>query len=240
VSVPDEVLVTIDGPAGCGKSSVARDLARRLGAAVLDTGAMYRAAALLAIRSGVDPSQGDRVAALLGEHPISFDWGADPPRITLDGEPVEEEIRSAPVTAAASIVAGQAPVRMALVAAQRREAHRHLRLVSEGRDQGSVVFPDAIVRFFLDAPVEERARRRAGQLVAAGRPADERAIGEAIRRRDELDRTREVGPLVRPAGAVVIDTGSLSLEQVVDRLEQEVRRALAAADPGRGLPAERP
>lgn len=233
MSEASRVLVTIDGPAGCGKSSVAGRLARRLGAAVLDTGAMYRAAALLALRCGIAPEEGERIATLLRAHEIRFDWSADPPVILLDGEPVEQEIRSPEVTAAAALVAGQVPVRMAMVAAQRCEASRHPRLVSEGRDQGSVVFPDADVRFFLDAPVETRAQRRARQLVAEGRPADEAAIGVAIRERDRLDRIRSVGPLVRPAGAIEIDTGSLTLEQVVDRLEEEVRRAIGAVRTGR-------
>ncbi len=232
MSEASRVLVTIDGPAGCGKSSVAGRLARRLGAAVLDTGAMYRAAALLAIRCGLRPDEGDRIAALLREHAIRFDWSADPPRILLDGEAVEQEIRSPEVTAAAAIVAGQVPVRMAMVAAQRSEAGRHPRLVSEGRDQGSVVFPHADVRFFLDAPVEERAQRRARQLRAEGRPADETAICEAIRERDRLDRIRTVGPLVRPAGAIEIDTGSLTLDEVVGRLEAEVLRATGGAADG--------
>lgn len=225
-------VVTIDGPAGSGKSSVAQRLARRLGWQVLDTGAMYRAAALLALRRGIDPAAGSKVADALRTATIDFDWSSDPPRILLDGQPVDEAIRTPEATAAASHVAGSPEVRAMLVEAQRRIAAGHPQLISEGRDQGSVVFPHAMVRFFLDAPVEQRAHRRALQLAAAGREADEPAIRAAIRERDELDRTRAVGPLVKPEGAVVIDTGSLTLEEVVDRLESSVRAELVAARSG--------
>ncbi|MBM4104912.1 MAG: (d)CMP kinase [Phycisphaerae bacterium] len=220
------LVVTIDGPAGCGKSSVAQQLARRLGWQVLDTGAMYRAAALLALRSGIEPSDGAAVAAVIRRSRIDFDWRADPPVILLDGEPVEEAIRSVEASAAASAVAARPEVRAILVESQRRIASAMPRLVSEGRDQGSVVFPDALVRFFLDAPVEERAHRRLLQLEQAGERVDELALRRAIRERDEHDRARAVAPLVRPPGAVVVDTGGTTLEQVVDRLEREVRDAL--------------
>jgi cytidylate kinase len=226
-------VVTIDGPAGSGKSSVAQRLAKRLGWQVLDTGAMYRASALLALRRGIDPAEGERVAEALEDAEIGFDWSSDPPRIMLDGEAVDEAIRTAETTEAAAQVAGSPAVRAMLVDAQRRIAAGHPKLISEGRDQGSVVFPDAVVRFFLDAPVEERAHRRALQLAAAGVAADESAIRSAIRERDELDRTRLVGPLVKPSGAIVVDTTSLSLEQVVDRLEAAVREELVAV--GRGV-----
>ncbi len=225
-------VVTIDGPAGSGKSSVAQRLARRLCWQVLDTGAMYRASALLALRKGIDPTDGAAVAAALGGAEIAFDWSTDPPRIMLDGEAVDEAIRTAETTEAAAHVAGAPAVRAMLVEAQRRIAAGHPRLISEGRDQGSVVFPDAAVRFFLDAPVEERAHRRALQIAESGGMADEAAIREAIRERDELDRTRTVGPLVKPDGAIVVDTASLSLEQVVDRLEVAVRERLSLVGQG--------
>ncbi len=225
-------VVTIDGPAGSGKSSVAQRLAKRLGWQVLDTGAMYRATALLALRTGIDPADGDRVAEAARRAEIGFDWSGDPPRILLEGEPVDEAIRTPETTAAASKVAGSPAVRAILVEAQRRIAAGHPQLISEGRDQGSVVFPDAVVRFFLDAPVEERAHRRALQLASSGLPVDEPAIQEAIRTRDELDRTRRVGPLVKPRDAVVVDTASRSLEEVVDLLESVVRSQLAVCRSG--------
>jgi cytidylate kinase len=226
------MVVTIDGPAGSGKSSVAQRLAKRLGWQVLDTGAMYRAAALLALRRGIDPADGERVATAVRRAEIGFDWSADPPRVLLDGEPVDEAIRTPEATRAASQVAGSPAVRAILVEAQRRIAAGHPRLISEGRDQGSVVFPDAMVRFFLDAPVEERARRRALQLAASGVLVDEDEIREAIRARDELDRTRRVGPLVKPRDAVTVDSATCSMEHVVDRLEAEVRSQLSACRSG--------
>lgn len=226
-------VVTIDGPAGSGKSSVAQRLAKRLGWQVLDTGAMYRATGLLALRRGIDPADGEQVAAAVRRAEIAFDWSADPPRILLDGEPVDEAIRTPETTEAASQVAAAPAVRAILVEAQRRIAAGHPRLISEGRDQGSVVFPDAVVRFFLDAPVEERAHRRALQLAASGVSADEGEIRRAIRERDELDRTRRVGPLVQPEAAIVVDTAACSLDEVVDRLESAVRAWLVGGRSGR-------
>ena len=222
------VVVTIDGPAGSGKSSAAEALARRLGWEVLDTGAMYRVAGAIALETGLDPADGPAVAAAMLDRRIDFDWSGTPPEVRLDGRPMGEAIRTPEATAAASAVAAHPEVRACLVEAQRRIAERHPRLVSEGRDQGSVVFPDALVRFYLDAPVEERARRRVRQWAAEGRRVSEDEVERAMRERDRFDETREVGPLRRPDGGVVVETGDLDLGQVVDRLETEVRRALAA------------
>lgn len=220
------VVVTIDGPAGSGKSSAAEALASRLGWQVLDTGAMYRAAGLLAIERGVDPTDGSAAAGALARSRIDFDWATAPPTVRIDGRPVGDAIRSPEATAAASAVAAHPEVRRELVEAQRRIAAEHPRLVSEGRDQGSVVFPDALVRFYLDAPVEERARRRVRQWVAEGRDAALGDVERAIRERDRLDQSRTVGPLRRPSGGIVIETGELDLGQVVDRLEAAVRARL--------------
>jgi len=221
------VVVTIDGPAGSGKSSAAEALATRLGWQVLDTGAMYRAAGLLAVERSIDPANGPAVATALRDCRIDFDWSVSPPEIRLDGRPVGDAIRTPESTAAASSVAAHPEVRSSLVSSQRRIAAEHPRLVSEGRDQGSVVFPDALVRFYLDAPVEERARRRVRQWLGAGRSAGLAEVEEAIRTRDRLDEGRAVGPLRMPSGGVVVETGELDLEEVVDRLERIVRAALA-------------
>lgn len=222
------LIITIDGPAGTGKSTAADQLARRLGLSCLDTGAMYRCVALLAMRGGVDPSDAIGLVDMLGEHSIDFDWSAVPPQILLDGVQVEGDIRSAEVGKVVSLVAAVPEVRESMVAAQRSIAQFHPRLVSEGRDQGSVVFPDAQMRFFLDADVAERARRRVRQLEARASAVDAQAVEAEILARDRMDSTRQVGPLTRPEGAIVIDTSALSLEEVVDRLEQNVRAAVPA------------
>jgi cytidylate kinase len=223
------VIITIDGPAGTGKSTVAHGLASRLGLDFLDTGAMYRAAALLALRRSIPPDDGVALAAALESSRLRFDWSADPPRMMLGDEDVGEAIRDQAVTAIVSVVAAQTPVREVMVRHQRRIAREHPRLVSEGRDQGSVVFPDAAIRFYLDADVEVRAERRARQLIASGTTVNASQLVDEIRRRDELDTTRRAGPLVRPAGAIDIDTGLRSADAVVALMEVVARERLPDA-----------
>lgn len=204
------MIVTIDGPAGAGKSSVARRVARRLGLRFLDTGAMYRAVALKAGRLGLsDPAA---LVAMIRETRVSV----DPDRVTCDGEDVTRAIRRPEVTASVRAIADSPECREELVRMQ-RELARGGGLVTEGRDQGSVAFPDADHKFYLDAPVEERARRRHREL-----GGDLGEIRRAIERRDAEDRSRPVGPLVRPAGAVVIDTSGLTEEEVVARIAASV------------------
>jgi cytidylate kinase len=224
------VIITIDGPAGTGKSTVAHQLARRLGLDFLDTGAMYRAAALVAQRQGLDPSDGPGLAEALERADLHFDWTADPPRMMLGDEDVSDEIRTLDVSRTVSTVAAQPEVRAVLVRHQRRIAERHPRLVSEGRDQGSVVFPEASLRFYLDADVEVRAERRALQLSSAGRAIDRDRVIDDIRRRDRLDAARRAGPLVRPEGAIDIDTGLRSAEAVVKLMESVARERLPEAE----------
>ncbi|CAG0967109.1 CMP/dCMP kinase [Phycisphaerales bacterium] len=218
------IIITIDGPAGTGKSSVARTLAKRLGLDFLDTGAMYRAAALLAIREGIQVSDHARLVAAVEDADIRFDWSLDPPEVLAHGQPIGRELRKAHVTAIVSQVAGIKALRGHMVDRQREIARKHPRLVSEGRDQGSVVFPDASVKFYLDASPEVRAARRARQLVEAGQSADERRLLEEIIGRDSSDMGRADGPLIKPAGGILVDTSTLEFEQVVDELEQIVRR----------------
>lgn len=229
----DGVIVTIDGPAGTGKSTVANLLAERLGLEMLDTGAMYRAAAVVALDEGVPADDGPALAARIAEEGLSFDWSVRPPRILLGGRDLTERVRDADVNRAVSVVARQAALRAAMVDAQRAIGRAHPRLVTEGRDQGSVVFPAAAVRFYLDAHPEVRARRRVEQMRAQGRPADYEAVLRAIVERDYLDETRSDGPLICPEGAQRVDTSGLTLAGVVQELERRVR---AAVDPAHLAP----
>jgi cytidylate kinase len=223
------VIITIDGPAGTGKSTVAHRLAKRLGLEFLDTGAMYRAAALVAIEQEIDPEDAAALAQAVAASDLRFDWSADPPRPMLGDRDVSERIRELDVSEIVSVVAARREVRRVLVNHQRRIACEHPRLVSEGRDQGSVVFPDAALRFFLDADLEVRASRRVSQLGQGGRPVDHQRVVRDIVERDRLDASRADGPLVRPAGAIEIDTGDRSAEQVVDALESVARTRLPDA-----------
>ena len=216
-------IVTIDGPAGTGKSTVAHRLAQRLGLEFLDTGAMYRAAALAALDRGIDPADGPRVADLVSGMDLRFVWEADPPQLLADGVAVGERIRTPEVTKAVSAVASNPLVRAAMVVAQRAIAARHPRLVTEGRDQGSVVFPDADVRIYLDAAPEVRARRRVEQLRAKGIAAEESDVLAQILERDARDSSRRDGPLVCPDGAEIVDTSGIDVDEVIDRLESIVR-----------------
>ncbi len=224
------VIITIDGPAGTGKSTVAHLLARRLGLDFLDTGAMYRAAALVALEEGLDPADGPSVAEAVHRRNPHFDWRTDPPRIMIGERDVSRRIRELDVSEIVSIVAARPEVRRVLVEHQRRIAEAHPRLVTEGRDQGSVVFPDAGLRFYLDADVEVRAARRADQLVRAGMTVDHDRIVQDILERDRLDTERQDGPLIKPEGAVEVDTGRRTAEQVVEELERVCREHFAPAE----------
>jgi cytidylate kinase len=223
------VIITIDGPAGTGKSTVAHLLAKRLGLEFLDTGAMYRAAALIALEHGIAPGEGADLAQAVHDADLHFDWKVDPPRLMIGDRDVGGRIRDMDVSGIVSIVAAQPALRAVLVQQQRRIAQRHPRLVTEGRDQGSVVFPHADLRFYLHAEVSVRATRRAAQLVAAGQRVDEARIAQDIQERDRLDASRPDGPLIRPAGAVDIDTGHRSATQVVDVMEAVAREKLPDA-----------
>jgi cytidylate kinase len=223
-------IITIDGPAGTGKSTVAHRLAQRLGLEFLDTGAMYRAAALIAIEGGLDPASGGALADAIERAGLHFDWSMSPPGVFLGEREVGRRIREADVAEIVSTVAAQPEVRAVLVAAQRRIAATHPGLVTEGRDQGSVVFPDASVRFYLDADPVIRAERRAAQLHRAGLAADPAIVQREIERRDRLDSARSDGPLIKPAGAIEVDTGVRTIDEVVDVLESEVRRAMRGRD----------
>jgi len=202
------MVIAIDGPAGAGKSTVAREVAAALGMTYLDTGAMYRCVALAATERGVDPADGEAAAALARELRISFDGG----RVLLDGRDVSAAIRAPEVSAAASAVSVHPGVREAMVARQ-RELIAGGRYVAEGRDVGTVVSPDAPLKVFLTASEEERARRRAAQT-----GEDVAAVLAAQRRRDRRDRERAHSPLRPAPDAVELDTTGLTREQVVARV----------------------
>ncbi|MFA9477324.1 (d)CMP kinase [Phycisphaerales bacterium AB-hyl4] len=223
------LIVTLDGPAGSGKSTVARMLADRLGVEFLDTGAMYRGLTAKALDRGINPAEeGYAVVGLARNCDIRFDFGHSPPRLFIGSQDMTERLRDQHVTAHVSDVAALAGVRQVLVDAQRKVGAEHPRLVTEGRDQGSVVFPNADVKFYLDARAAVRAQRRADQIRASGRHADLEAIRDAIVARDHKDSTRADGPLICPEDAQRIDTSEMTLDEVVDLLERRVREAVEA------------
>lgn len=222
------MVITIDGPAGTGKSSVAQRVAERLGFDFLDTGAMYRAVGLAALRRAVNPSDEIAVAQVAGACSISFNWGQHPPAVLLDGEDVAHLVRGSDATRAASVVAQFPAVRAVLVREQQRMGREHGQLVTEGRDQGTVVFPWAALKIYLDATPEERARRRAVQLRSRGESPDQEEILREIVERDRRDASRSVGPLAVPQGAIVIDTTALTQEQVIEQIVTHAKRSLVA------------
>ena len=212
-----ELVVTIDGPAGSGKSTVARLLADRLDATFLDTGAMYRALTLAAVRDGVELRDEEQLVAVADRHRFGFEAAQGKMLVSIDGQDVTEAIRDNALTAQVRFAAAAPRVRERLVEMQRAFAARHARIVTEGRDQGTVVFPEANVKFYLTADVRERARRRKAELEAKGLPADLEQIRQAIEARDRSDENRAVGPLRPAPDAVTIDTTDLSVAEVVER-----------------------
>ena len=212
------MMVTIDGPAGSGKSTVARAVAQRLGWTFIDTGAMYRAAAWQADRLGIERSEAERLVELSRDLDLSFAWSNDELRVIVEGQDVTDELREERLSALASAIATIGEVRSAMVDRQRELASRFENVITEGRDQGSVAFPDADLKIFLDASVEERAKRRCRQLAGSGQPADYDQILDSIQRRDMQDRSRAAAPLVIPHGAVRLDTTDLTLDQVISRV----------------------
>ncbi|MDQ2626666.1 (d)CMP kinase [Mycolicibacter senuensis] len=221
-------VVAIDGPAGTGKSTVARGLAKALGSRYIDTGAMYRVVTLAALRAGVALDDADGIAAVAQNVEVSVDSRSDGDRAYLGGEDVSREIRGDAVTGAVSAVAAVPAVRTRLVALQQQLAAAGGGVVVEGRDVGTVVLPDADVKIFLTASAETRAQRRNDQNIAAGLRDDYPGVLADVRRRDELDSTRSVSPL-RPADdAVIVDTGQMTQAQVIDHLRDLVEQRCGA------------
>ena len=221
-------VIAIDGPAAAGKTTVARALADRVGAMFLDTGLLYRAVTLQAQRDGIDPTDGERLAALargldLTIRPATVPDGR-PADILIDGEDVTPDLRTAAVDATVSEVSAHAAVRASLLPVQRRLASAGP-IVMVGRDIATVVVPDAGVKIYLDASLGERARRRFGEIRLRGDSVTYAQVLDDLRRRDEVDTSRAVAPLRRDDDAVVVDTDGLSVPRVVDRLAEIVRTA---------------
>lgn len=215
-------IVAIDGPAGAGKSTVARQLAKRLGYVYIDTGAMYRAVALMAGRAEVAYADGDGLTHLAEALNFVFRPDGERPRLLVNDEDVSDLIRTPEISRGSSEVSRWPGVRAALVAHQRRMGDAG-GVVMEGRDIGTVVFPNAGAKIFLVATSEERARRRTAELSAAGRAADYDEVLREVVERDRRDTEREHSPLCRADDAEEVITDGLTIDQVVDRLEALVR-----------------
>ncbi|HEV3143400.1 MAG TPA: (d)CMP kinase [Gemmataceae bacterium] len=217
------MIITIDGPAGSGKSSAAKALAKRLGFEMLDTGATYRAVALAIMRAGIDSGDEQKLRQLLNGLRIEM----PPQRVILNGEDITGAIRTPEISAVASKAAAIGVVREYLVGLQRAIAHGR-NMVCEGRDQGTVVFPDAARKFFFTADREERARRRLKELLDKGGKATLESILAEQDARDLRDASRDISPMTPAPDAIIIDTTDLSPEQVLDVMEREIRPCMSA------------
>jgi cytidylate kinase len=217
------MIIAIDGPSGAGKSTLGRMIARELGLLYIDTGAMYRAAALAVMRSGVSTQDTAAIAKIVSDVEITLAGDPDSLRVTLDGEDVSDNIRSEEVSHAASMISTISEVRRALVARQRKLSEHGRGAVLEGRDIGAVVFPNADIKFFLTAMPEARARRRYEENRLHERDANYESTLEDINRRDQRDSTREDSPLTIGDDAIVIDSSELSIDGVYERMMAAIK-----------------
>jgi len=223
------LIVAIDGPAGAGKSTVSKLLARRLGLSFVDSGALYRTVALSARRQGIATDDDQALAALVGRIRIFFKATVDENRVYLDGEDVSAEIRTPEISLLASAVSARPVVRAGLLGLQRRLAlEAPVGAVLEGRDIGTVVFPDADLKFFLEASPDVRARRRYEELFQKGTESTLDAVLADQTQRDRNDASRAVAPLKPADDAVRVDSSGLPLSEVVQRLERVIRERLSA------------
>ncbi len=214
------LLIAIDGPAGAGKSTAARNLAKKLGYRYLDTGATYRAVALKAKERGITPEMTEALDRLCADIEIVFEDTEEGQRVYGDGKDITEAIRTPEISMLASRISQERVVREALVDLQRRLGGPGV--VAEGRDMGLVVFPEADVKFYLDATPRQRSTRRYEELMARGIPAVLSRVIEDTNRRDQEDQTREVAPLQMAPDAIYIDSTALTPEQVVERMFEEI------------------
>jgi len=213
-----ELIITIDGPAAVGKSTAARLLAENLDAAFLDTGAMYRAVTLAAMQTGVDLTDPRQLLEVIDRSDFQFTIEDGVMTAAVNGVDITDAIRDPAVTDNVRYIASAAKVRDRLVEMQRQFAGKHKTVVTEGRDQGTVAFPNADFKFFLTAEVSERARRRKHDLAAQGREIPVEHIQNQIHKRDTCDRTRTVGPLTAADDAIIIDSTSLNAKQTLQKM----------------------
>ncbi|MBN2406130.1 MAG: (d)CMP kinase [Elusimicrobia bacterium] len=214
----NKTIITIDGPAGAGKSTIAKILAERIGFRYIDTGAMYRAITLKILRRNMEFTDTVGIEKLAEETDIRIDFENGSMKIYSDGEDVTEEIRKKEVTDNTSRVAAIPGVRYKLAKIQRQSADRLMKVVFEGRDMGSIVFPGADLKVYLDAGIQERASRRWQELREKGMDVDIEEIKLSIKKRDRLDESRGLAPLRVPENAHVLDSTDLSIEEVVNRI----------------------
>ena len=212
------MIITIDGPAGSGKSTTARNLAQKLNISYLDTGATYRAVTLRALRNGVNLADESAMLEQAREIDLKMTPESDGVRVEMDSQDVSGDIRSEEVSREVHFAANSSVVREVLVELQRKVGEQLGSFVTEGRDQGTVVFPDADFKFYIDADTNERAERRYKEQIQRGVQADCDSVRESIIKRDESDKNRKVGPLRIPDGAIIIDTTSLTPDEVAEKL----------------------
>ena len=217
-----KVIVTIDGPAASGKSTVARLLADRLGASFLDTGAMYRAATLAAMKARIDMTDENELLRIVENSDFHFSTDKGKTLVSLDDADVTDEIRRPDVTANARHAASAPKVRARLVEIQRKIAAQKEKIVTEGRDQGTVAFPDADIKFFLTADAKTRAGRRQAEMPNTDESQDIEQTRRNIEARDKSDENRNVGPLKPADDAIIVDTTTLTVQQVVHKLVEYV------------------
>lgn len=218
----NKLVITIDGPSGVGKSTVSKVLADRLAYLYLDTGALYRAVAYQLTAGGLSPEDGDALEAFLETLDIDLEYAGDGLHIFMNGEEITQKIRTEDIGLMASRVSAIPVVREALLHLQRRKGENG-GIVAEGRDMGTVVFPDAEVKFFLEASENERAKRRYDELLVRGEKVDYGKVAEDMEKRDKQDRERSIAPLKAHPDAVWVDTTNLSAAEVVDHMLEIIR-----------------
>ncbi len=212
------MIIAIDGPLGVGKSSVAKEVAKRLGFTYVDTGAMYRALALKTLRNNININNLENLKKLIEETDIQLIYENGSLKVLLDGEDVSEAIRKEEVSKRASEIATIKEVRDCMVNLQRKFGKKYKNIVIEGRDTGTVIFPDAELKIFLTAPVEVRIQRRYKQLLEKGFNVDYEKFVKDFMEREVRDNTRKVNPLRPAEDSVIVDTGNMSFEEVVNKI----------------------